>query len=405
VDHPEERHRVKIAYLVTRADPIGGAQIHVRDLAAAVEARGHAPTVLISGEGPFVDDLRARGIPVIILRHLVGPMRPLRDLRALGEVMATLRRLQPDLLTAHGAKVGILGRLAARRLNLPLVVTVHGWACAPGTPAIQAAVSRGLERLIGRFATKIITVSEFDRRFALDSRLASGSRLVTVHNGMPDVGQTLRADPGRTPPRLVMVGRFEPQKDHATLLRALGALQSHPWELDLVGDGPLRPEMESLAARLGVGQRIHFLGQRIDVDRLLAQAQIGVLVSNWEGFPLSILEAMRAGLPVVASDVGGVAEAVQNEATGYVVPRGDVGQLRERIATLLASPDLRIRLGTRGRARYEEHFTLDRMVARTLELYREVLQGRGASAESSDGPRVRDPQSNARAGDQLAMNG
>jgi glycosyltransferase involved in cell wall biosynthesis len=160
-----------------------------------------------------------------------------------------------------------------------------------------------------------------------------------------------------------------------------------------------------LAASLGIGPRIHFLGQRTDVDRLLAQAQVGVLVSKWEGFPLSILEAMRAGLPVVASDVGGVAEAVQNEATGYVVPRADVRQLRDRIAAVLTSPDLRIRLGTQGRARYEQHFTLERMVARTLAVYREVLQGRGASTALGDGPRPRDSQSSARTGDQLAVNG
>ena len=108
---------MKIAYLVTRADPLGGAQIHVRDLADAVRAQGHSPTVLISGSGPFVDDLRARNIPVIILRHLGAPMRPLRDLRALSELIAALRELRPDLLTAHGAKVGILGRLAARVLS------------------------------------------------------------------------------------------------------------------------------------------------------------------------------------------------------------------------------------------------------------------------------------------------
>ena len=275
----------------------------------------------------------------------------------------------------------------------------------PGTPAVQAAVSKGLERLIGRFATKIITVSEYDRRFGLDARLATGNRLVTVHNGMPDVGATLRADPSRVPPRLAMVGRFEPQKDHATLLRALGELRDHAWELDLIGDGPLRREMESLAESLGIGQRIRFLGQRTDVDRLLAQAQVGVLVSKWEGFPLSILEAMRAGLPVVASDVGGVAEAVQNEVTGYVVRRGDIRQLRDRIAAVLGSPDLRIRLGAHGRARYEQHFTLDRMVAKTLAVYREVLQGRGASAAPGDGPRTRDSQSSTHAGDQLAVTG
>jgi glycosyltransferase involved in cell wall biosynthesis len=367
---------VKIAYLVTRADPIGGAQIHVRDLAAAVQAQGHSPVVLISGSGPFVDDLRARKIPVLILRHLGQPMRLFRDVRALVEVIGTLRDLRPELLTAHGAKVGILGRLAARALRVPLVVTVHGWACAPGTPPVQAAVSRGLERLIGPLASKIITVSEFDRRFGLDARLVSKERVVTVHNGMPDVPTALRADPGRTPARLVMVARFEPQKDHATLLRALGGLLAHPWELELIGDGPLRGDMEALAGRLGISARVRFLGQRTDVDRILAQSQVSLLVSNWEGFPLSILEAMRAGLPIVASSVGGVDEAVRDGETGFVVPRGDIELLRDRIHRLLLSPALRLSLGAQGRTRYEQCFTLDQLVTKTLAVYQDVLAGR-----------------------------
>ena len=396
---------MKIVYLVTRADPIGGAQIHVRDLAVAVQAQGHSPTVVISGEGPFVADLRARGIPVVLLRHLIAPMRPLRDLRALGEVLATLRKLQPDLLTAHGAKVGILGRLASRSLGVPLVVTVHGWACAPGTPPVQAAVSRGLERLIGSLATRIITVSDFDRRFGIEARLAPENRLVTVHNGMPDIASSLRAEPGRTPPRMIMIGRFEPQKDHATLLRALAELQAHAWELDLVGDGLLRPEMEALAASLGIAERVRFLGQRTDVERLLAQAQVGVLVSKWEGFPLSILEAMRAGLPVVASRVGGVDEAVQDGHTGFVVPRENVGELRDRLGGVLQSSELRTQLGASGRQRYEQHFTLDHMVAKTLAVYQEVLRGRGIAPASGQEQMARGSASSARTGDQVAVGG
>lgn len=381
---------MKIAFLVTRADPIGGAQIHVRDLAAELRRQGHSPTVLLSGSGPFIDDLRARGIPVIVLRHLLNPIRPYHDIQALREIVSTIKELSPDLITAHGAKVGILGRLAARHLRLPLIVTVHGWACAPGTPRVQAAVSRGLERTIGALASKVITVSEFDRQFGLRAKLVTDRRVVTVHNGMPDIPVALRADPSRSPAKLIMIARFEPQKDQATLLRALGGLRHHQWELDLVGDGPLRQEMEALASSLGIRERVHFLGQRRDVDRLLAEAHISVLASNWEGFPLSILEAMRAGLPIVASNVGGVAEAVENNETGYVVPRGDVESLRARAADLLDSPALRSRLGAAGRWRYEEHFTLGRLVAKTLAVYGDVLGLKrtrtSPSRDLADGP-------------------
>jgi glycosyltransferase involved in cell wall biosynthesis len=241
-------------------------------------------------------------------------------------------------------------------------------------------VYRRIERLVGPFTSKIITVSEFDRRLALEAGLVAEDRVVTVHNGMPDVPLRLRADPGRTPVRLVMVARFEPQKDHPTLLRALAGLQEHAWELDLIGDGPLMGEMRSLAATLGIGNRVRFLGQRMDVDQILATAQVGLLVTNWEGFPRSILEAMRAGLPVVASSVGGIDESVGNEESGYLVPRGGVELLRDRIGRLLTDPTLRVRLGAGGRTRYEQHFTLGRFVTKTLAVYRGILAGESGTA-------------------------
>jgi glycosyltransferase involved in cell wall biosynthesis len=367
---------VRIAYIVTTASPIGGAQIHVRDLAAAVSGQGHSPSVITSGTGPFIDDLRRLGIPVVVLRHLAVPIRPLRDLRALREIRAALTGLRPELVAAHSSKAGILGRLAGRSLRVPVVFTVHGWAFTPGVPPLHAAVYRQVERLVGPLASRIITVSEFDRRLGLAAGIAGEDRLVTVHNGMPDVATSLRANPGRTPVRLVMVARFGAQKDHPTLLRALARLQDHAWELDLIGDGPLRAETESLAMALGLGGRVRFLGQRTDVDQILANAQVSLLVTNWEGLPLSILESMRAGLPVVASSVGGIGESLRDEENGYLVPRGDVELLRDRIERLLASPGLRARMGANGRTRFEQDFTLDHSVSRTLAVYRDVLADR-----------------------------
>jgi glycosyltransferase involved in cell wall biosynthesis len=367
---------VKIAYIVTTASPIGGAQIHVRDLAGAAAAQGHSPSVITSGSGTFIEDLRGLGIPVRVLRHLGVPIHPLRDLRALREIHAALVELRPDLIAAHSSKAGILGRLAGRSLRVPVVFTVHGWAFTPGVPPLQAAVYRQAERLVAPLATKFITVSEYDRQLGLAARIAGADRMVTVHNGMPDIAEDRRADPGRVPVRLVMVARFGAQKDHATLFRALAQLRDHRWELHLVGEGPLMGEMQSLARELGVAERVQFLGQRNDVDRILSQSQISLLVTNWEGFPLSILEAMRAGLPVSASSVGGVSESVTEEETGYLVPRGDARRLRDRIERLLTSPELRIRLGGNGRARYQREFTLTHSVNRTLDVYRDVLAHR-----------------------------
>jgi len=366
---------MRIAYIVTRADPVGGAQIHVRDLAAAMQAGNHEVIVFLGGGGPFVDDLRSRGIPTVVLRHLTVPVRPIQDIRALRELRAALQEFGPDLVAAHSAKAGVLGRMAARLLRIPVVVTTHGWSFTTGVPPMRAAVYRWIERATSPFAAdKTITVSEYDRRLALQAGVLPEHRLVTVHNGMPDIPAALRADAARTPPRLVMVARFGPQKDHRTLFHALAGLRDQPWELDLMGEGPLAEQTAALAVSLGIRERVRFLGQRLDVDRILADAQISVLATNWEGFPLSILEAMRAQLPVVASAVGGVSEAVRDGESGYLVPPGRVEPLRERIGQLLADADLRARLGARGRALYEQYFSLDQTVAKTLAVYRAVLR-------------------------------
>lgn len=366
---------MKIAYIVTRAEPIGGAQIHVRDMAEAMQRRGHAVIVLTGGEGHFTEDLRARHIETVILDHLTVPIRPWRDLRALRELRRALEAFGPDLVATHSAKAGVIGRMAARLLGVPVTVTTHGWSFTTGVPPFKAFVYRWIERVTGPFgADKTITVSEFDRQLALRAGVLSESRMVTVHNGIPDVPPVFRADPSRTPPRMVMVARFGAQKDHPTLLRALADLRDLPWELDLVGEGPLLSQTRGLAASLSLEDRVHFLGQRKDVDRILAEAQVGLLITNWEGFPLSILEAMRANLPVVASDVGGVSESVTDGVTGFVVAKGAVDVLRQRLRSLLSDPALRTRLGMRGRAEYETHFSLERSVSKTLAVYESVLR-------------------------------
>jgi glycosyltransferase involved in cell wall biosynthesis len=365
---------MKLAYIVTRADPIGGAQVHVRDMALAVRQAGHQATVLTSGSGPFVDDLRAQGTPVRLMEHLSMPIAPVRDYRAFRELQRVLGELRPDLIAAHSSKAGTLARLAARSLRIPVVFTAHGWAFTPGVPDAQAALYRRIERLVGPLANRIITVSEFDRRLALEARIAPPDRIVTVHNGIPDTDVSLRADPTRSPPRVVMVARFMAQKDHRTLFQALAGLTGHPWELDLIGDGPLMEDMRRLAAELGLGDRVRFLGQRKDVGAILAASQAFLLISNWEGFPLSTLEAMRSGLPVLASAVGGVDEAVEDGTTGFLVARGDVAALRDRLTRLLVDPALRGQLGAQGRRRFESTFTLDHSVRQTLDVYRRVLE-------------------------------
>ena len=364
---------MKIAYLITRSDNIGGAQVHVRDLAQAMRREGHESWVLTGGEGPFTQSLAAQGTPFITLRHLTAPIAPWHDLRAVAELRSALAELRPDIVSAHSSKAGVLGRVAARSLGIPTVFTAHGWSFTPGVPRISAAFYRWSERLAAPLASRIITVSDFDRELAIRERVSSPGRLVTIHNGMPDIQADLQADPGAAPVRLAMIARFEPQKDHATLFRALAEVRDLEWTLDLIGDGPLLRTARRHCEELGLSARVQFWGPVNDVPSLLARAQVYLLISNWEGFPRSILEAMRAGLPVVASGVGGVREAVEDGASGTLVPRNDAAAVASALRALLQDPERRQRQGARGRALFESRFKLAQTVAKTIEVYRDLV--------------------------------
>ncbi len=364
---------MRIAYLITRSDAVGGAHIHVRDLALAVRRKGHDVVVLHGGEGDFTAELKAHDIPYIPLRHLRRELGLKADLRALREIRSVLRQERVDVLSTHSSKAGTLGRIAARTMRLPVIFTAHGWAFTDGVNPRQAALYRWVEKMTGNLAYKIITVSEYDRELALRYQIASPKQIVAIHNGMPDIPRELYANPESAPPKLVMVARFEEQKDHDTLVRALAKVSELEWSLDFIGDGPRRSVIEALVDELGLAERIHFLGTRRDVAERLAESQVFLLISHWEGFPRSILEAMRAGLPVVASDVGGSRESVVDGTTGFLIPRQDVDLLAERLRHLILDRETRGRFGAEGRVRYADRFTFERMLSETFRIYEEAV--------------------------------
>jgi glycosyltransferase involved in cell wall biosynthesis len=179
-----------------------------------------------------------------------------------------------------------------------------------------------------------------------------------------------------------MVARFDAQKDHRTLIHAFADLQEAC--LDLVGDGPTLEAVKVAVAELGIANRVNFYGYTEDVAEILARAHIFTLASNWEGFPRSTVEAMRAGLPTVVSAVGGASEAVSEGITGYSVPRSDVATLRDRLSILVEDRQKRAQFGNAARLRYMEYFTFDRMFDRTLALCDDVVAGQRIKSMRSE---------------------
>jgi glycosyltransferase involved in cell wall biosynthesis/acetyltransferase-like isoleucine patch superfamily enzyme len=363
---------MKILYLITRAER-GGAQIHVADLLRASVGRLDVSVACGERDGYLADEARAQSIPFYWISGLVQPISLWSDASALMQTVALLREIKPDLIHAHTSKAGFISRIAGKITKIPVVFTAHTWSFAAGISTKQRMISLPLERLAARLPGRIITVSEANRRMALDCGIANELKMSTVWNGVPDTD--LRSDVGEQGPvQVIMVARFAAQKNHELLLRALAQTSTAAFHLSFVGDGPTQPRVKALCDELGLRQRVTFLGDRGDVAALLARSQIFALSTNWEGLPYSILEAMRAGLPVVATDVGGVHECVLPNETGYLCVPGSVESLRDSLNKLLADAALRQVFGKAGRLLYEHHFTLDAMANRTHEVYVDTLR-------------------------------
>ena len=218
-----------------------------------------------------------------------------------------------------------------------MVFTAHGWAFTEGIAARSRNLAVFLEKCAARLSSAIICVSEYDRQLALRMDVGNALLLTRIHNGVPEVSADQRSVPHRVGVlRIICVARLDVPKDHALLLDALDMLKELPWILELIGDGPLTQDIQQKTRDLGLADRVEFSGLCNDVPARLAASDVFVLTSDWEGLPLSILEAMRAGLPVVSSDVGGVSESVTDEVTGFLIPKGDKTTLANRLMRLYA---------------------------------------------------------------------
>ncbi|APU30041.1 exopolysaccharide biosynthesis protein [Ectopseudomonas alcaliphila JAB1] len=366
---------MKVIFVITRSDVMGGASVHLLDLAAGLQSCGYDITILVGGQGIFLQHAQDRSLSCISLKYLTREIDLVIDIKAIFELRGVLKRLKPDLIHLHSSKAGIIGRISAIGLPAPCIFTAHGWAFTEGVSPRRRFLYRFIERLIAPLAKRIITVSDYDRTLALAGRVALPGQLAVVHNGMPDISAKMRAQRVALGDivRFVMVARFEAPKDQLSLLRAFAALPSGQWRLELIGDGPQMQAAIDLATSLGLADSVIFSGACIDVASRLAASDVFILISRWEGLPLTILEAMRAGLPVIASDVGGVAEAVQDGETGYLIKRDATGLLVERLGLLLADAEMRRRMGEAGRLRYESDFTFSLMLNKTIAVYEEVL--------------------------------
>jgi glycosyltransferase involved in cell wall biosynthesis len=347
---------------------------------------------LAPGEASLADLAEEEGATVRFLPELRHPVQPLRDPRALLKLIGVAREFKPDLVHTHLAKAGFLGRQAALALRpRPAIVhTYHGHVLEGYFGAAKSRLYLQLERSLARFTDCLIGVSQATVDDLVRLRVAAPERFRVVPLGL-DLDRLADADGelrGRSRDELgvasgdvllLFVGRVVRIKRIDLLLRALArARQSEPrLRLAVVGDGELRPGLEGQAAELGIAPEVLFLGYRRELRPLLAAADVAVVSSHNEGTPVSLIEAGAAGLPAVATDVGGVRDVVGGEG-GLLVPRGDAEALAAAFVRMASDAELRAACGRAARRRSLGRYGIERLIGDIDALYAELAASRVA---------------------------
>ncbi len=336
---------------------------------------------------------RRSGVPVILVQELKREVRPVDDLIALVKLMRLIGRERPEIVHTHSSKAGLLGRSAARLMGCPVIVHFpHGHIFYGYFGRIRTWTFILAERLAARFTHRIFTLTELGKREHVGFKIAEPEKFVTVPCGI-DLAKfssprrspvKVRAEFGFSPSDVVVgyVGRLVPIKGCEYFLYALERIRRRRPDIKgiIVGDGPLRSELEELAKKLGLSENVVFSGVREDIPEIMHALDLFVLTSLNEGLGRVLLEAMACGVPVVASRVGGVAEIVLHREVGLLVPPGDTGRMVEAILEILNDKKQAELFSRKGRARARA-FDVTRMLERTEAVYERLSVDRAGGQE------------------------
>ena len=388
---------IRVVRVIARLN-MGGPALHVAYLSAGLNERGYE-TILVAGSlakgeesMSFVAD--ELGVPVVTIAQLHREISPVRDALAVVRLARLLRSERPHILHTHTAKAGAIGRFAALLAGSarpPIVVhTFHGHVLKGYFGPVRAGFFRVLERWLARTSTALVAVSPEVRDDLVALGVARSEKFTVVRLGI-ELEQRVDAGPdGRAAMRRLLgvpeerfmvgwIGRMTPVKRTDDVLLALKRLRESGVDacLCLVGDGPDRAGMEQRASELGLIRDTLFLGYQEEVAQFYAAFDAVVLPSGNEGTPVSAIEALAGGRPVVATRDGGVPDVIRDGVDGYLVDPGALDQLAERLGRLARDPELRQRMGEEGRARVLPRYAVDRLIDDVDRLYRSLLDANG----------------------------
>jgi glycosyltransferase involved in cell wall biosynthesis len=391
---PESEQRIKVLRVIARLN-MGGPALHVAYLTAGLTKRGYDTTLvagsLARGEDSMAFVADGLGLEVVRIDELGREISPLRDLRATFQLARLIRRERPQILHTHTAKAGTVGRVAALLAGSrrpPIIVhTFHGHVLRGYFGPVRSWFFRILERRLAAGTTALIAVSPQVRDDLVSLGVAPSDRFVVVRLGIELEQRVASEQNGRAESRRYLgipadrfavgwIGRMTAVKRTDDVLVAFKRLRDEGVDavLCMVGDGPDRVQLERRAHELGVIRDTLFLGYQEDVAPFYSAFDTLVLPSSNEGTPVSAIEALAAGRPVVATRVGGVPDVVRDGEDGFLVETGDTVELAARLAQLARDPELRERMGQQGRERVLPRYAVDRLVDDVDRLYRSLLE-------------------------------
>lgn len=399
--------KIKCVHIITRFDK-GGSSENTFLTAVGLNKTGYE-VVLIKGlshesqmERPEAEataknllEAGKSGVRIITLAHLVRKIRPLHDLLAFSDLVKILKQEKPRIVHTHTSKAGILGRLAARIAGVPVIIhTPHGHVFYGYFGKGKTAFYILLEKLAARITDKIITLTEREKREHVEFLRISEEKLTVIHSGV-DMRKfpPSSVDPGETKRKTGIpvgacvvgaVGRLTAVKGHIHLLAAAAKVIAARSDtvFILLGDGELKSELAEAANKLGIKEKVRFLGWRSDVADIMSAFDIFVFPSLNEGMGKVLVEAMAAGKPIIASDVCGVADLITHGKNGLLVPPADPQALADGIESLLSDPARARELAAEGR-KLAQSYSSDAMLTKIEELYRSLLNEKSSSGAGS----------------------
>jgi sugar transferase (PEP-CTERM/EpsH1 system associated) len=367
---------VDVLYLITELS-MGGAQRALLHLLCGLNRERFAPTVacLYNGDGVIAHEIQTMDIPVFDAR-----MCGKADLKAFNRLYQHVRSVHPTILHSSLFHANLPGRITGRCTGVPIIIS------SERTMAMESEWRYRLNRWTISMVDRVVAVSKEVGEFCVSNIRLPAQKVVVIHNGVEiptlplDAREQARLELGLSQDALVCgaVSRLDPVKGIKDLLLAFSQVgTAFAAYLVIIGEGSERQHLEQVAQEIGVMDRVIWAGYRANVPSLLTAFDIFVQPSLHEGLPNTVLEAMAAGIPVVATRVGGTPELVVNGKTGMLVPKSDPDSLADVITLLLESPEARESMGRAGRQRVQQHFSVEKMVQKTEQLYEELLMEKG----------------------------